>query len=66
MGIAGFGFAWDVYCLIVAIKRVEQTEGVRIAESVKTLKELTKGEENDENTIKKLIERLLFIYQISY
>ena len=56
VGIAGFGFAWVLYCLIGAIKRIEQTEGLRIAESIKTLKALTKGEENGENTIKNLLK----------
>jgi len=53
-GIAGFGFAWVVYRLIVAIKRIEQAEDLRIYESIKMLKALTRGE-IDENITKKLL-----------
>ena len=56
LGIAGFGFAGVLYCLIGAIKRIEQTEGLRITESIKTLKALTTGEENDRDITKKILK----------
>lgn len=56
IGIAGFGFAWILYCLIGAIKRIEQTKGLRITESLKTLKALTTREVNDGSIIKNLLK----------
>jgi len=44
LGIAGSGLAWVVYCIIDSIIKIEHTEGLRITESIKTVKALTTGE----------------------
>ena len=49
---AGLGFAWVICCIIVSIIRIEHTEGLRITESNKTLKELTTGENITEKMLK--------------
>lgn len=47
LGIAGFGVAWVLYCIIDSIIKIEHTEDLRIKESIKTVKALTMGEENE-------------------